>query len=710
MRKIMIRRSFLVFYIIMFISTTGCIKETYDMNMLSKRAHLSPTWAVSAIKGDILFTDLVKSNDTVRFGENTLVKVVFRKDSILNFEMSDFYDLNNMVSFHQIYPIGVLSIDPFQGTVTHTLDQISIKLGAPYRATFLSINGTNANFPTFPSVNMSEVTLPVFPNFDNALFFSGMIDVTIKNNLTGPISGATIKLYNNTGHIQIGANVNVSTIQAGDSVVAPIDLAGLSISNSMNVSVVIAGSPGTSTPVPINLSTNNVKVRIKGRDLKVLSGRVILPNQTITTLDNKDTVTFNPGTNVEIDKFMITTGDISYSIISSSPATAAITIALPTAMKPGNIPVSKIITINPNTTEAGTISVNNSLVDMGTDVSQPYNRVPMEYSILIGSNNTKIDFSWADEYQIDMELVSPDFDYVKGYFGQQTEEIKLDTFKLEVEKIMEKITGDFLISSPSMKLIYSNSFAIPIEITLDAKGYYKTEIVDLARSPFTLSYPSAPVERDKIDSSLIDKSNSNLPALISMPPDQIRYGGSAIMNPSGNDGSRNNYMFSNSRFDSELEIEVPMEFRFNNLQFEDTSKNFLADVFEAGSDLNWDDFELFRIDFDVKNGFPMGVSLTMSLLDSIDDNHILSTIDATDLIEPAPVDGNGKASGVTISSTSIPFTKEFFSSIKSSKKIVFTFTLNTTDNGSKDVKIYSDYKINFKAALVLKPDVNLNLK
>lgn len=706
------RRSFLVFYIIMVISTAGCIKDTYDMDRLSKRIHLSPTWAVSALRGDILFKDLVKSNDTVRFGENTLVQVVFSKDSILNFVMTDFYDLNNMVSFNQTYPIGVLSIDPFQGTVTHTLDQISIMLGAPYRANFVSLNGTTANFPVFPSVSMLEVLLPVFPNFDNALFYSGTIDVTVKNNLPAPISGATIKLYDNAGHTQIGTNVTVSAIQAGDSIVTPIDLAGISITNSMNISVVISGSPGTSTPVPVNLSTNNIKVRIKARDLKVLSGRVILPTQSITTLDNKDTVTFDPGPNVEIDKFMITTGDISYNIQSSTPATAAITITLPTALKPGNIPVSKIITVNPNTTEAGTIPVNSALVDMGTDVSQPYNRVPMDYSIAITSNNTKIDFSWTDQYQIGMELVSPDFDYVKGYFGKQTEEIKADTFKLDIDKIMDKISGEFLISRPSIKLIYSNSFAIPIDITLDATGSYKTtESIDLALNPnpFPISYPAAPLNRDKEGTFTIDKSNSNLASLISMPPDEIRYGGSAVMNTAGNDGSRNNYIFSDSRFLGALEIEVPMEFRFNNLEFADTTSNFLADAFEAGSDLNWDDFELFRIDFDIENGFPMGVSLTMSLLDSIN-NDVLSTIDATDLLEPAPVDANGKAAGFTISSTSLSFTREFFSSINSAEKITFTFTLNTTDSGAKDVKIYSDYEIRYKASLVLKPDIKLNLK
>lgn len=707
------RRSFLIFYIFMIFVATGCVKDTYDMNMLSKRVHLSPTWKVSAINGDIKLGDLVKSGDTVMFDETNLLKIVFRKDSVINYVMTDFYNLDNMVAFHQTYPVGVLSIDQFQGTVTHTLDQISIRLGAPYRADFVSKNNTTSNFPIFPTVPMVEITLSVFPNFDNALFYSGAIDITVKNNLPAPIYGATVKLFNNAGHVQIGPDIDFpSTIIAGDSVVASIDLTGLSITNSMNVGVIIAGSPGTSTPVPINLATNNIKVRIKGKNLKVLSGRVIIPSQTITTLDNKDTVNFNPGTNIEIDKFMITTGDLSYNIQSSTPATAALTITLPTVLKPGNIPVSKVIAVNPNAVASGTISVNNSLADLGTDISQPYNRVPLEYSIVIGSNNAKIDFSWTDKYTADMQLLSPVFDYVKGYFGQQTKEIKPDTFKIDIDEIMNKITGDFLISNPSIRLIYSNSFALPIDVTLNAKGFYKTtESVDLALNPnpFPVKYPIAPANRDVEETFIISKANSNLPALISMPPDEIRYGGQAVMNPGGNDGSRNNYIFSNSRLLADMEIEVPVELRMSNLTFADTTDNFLEDVFKEGSELNWQDFELFKLEFEMKNGFPLGVSLKISLRDSASGN-IVSPIEAQDLFKPAPVDENGKAVGAASSSASLTFTQDFFNSSKSADKIIFEFTLNTTDNGTKDVKIYSDYRIDYKASLIMKPDIKLNLK
>ena len=119
--------------------------------------------------------------------------------------------------------------------------------------------------------------------------------------------------------------------------------------------------------------------------------------------------------------------------------------------------------------------------------------------------------------------------------------------------------------------------------------------------------------------------------------------------------------------------------------------------------------EFFRIDVDVNNGFPLGASLKISLLDSIS-HQVLSTLQANNLLDPAPVDNNGKVASFATSSASIPFTHEFFNSIDRSDKILFVFTMNTTENGTKDVKIYSDYRIDFTASFVLKPDVKIHFK
>jgi len=170
-------------------------------------------------------------------------------------------------------------------------------------------------------------------------------------------------------------------------------------------------------------------------------------------------------------------------------------------------------------------------------------------------------------------------------------------------------------------------------------------------------------------------------------------------------GEENNAIGANRLLGS-LEIDVPLDLSLNNMQFKDTVNNFIKSD-NGDNPLDPADFQLLRIKVSAKNGFPLGAALKMSLYDSVTKT-IRSTVEATSLLNPAPVDVNGKANGVTETSTTIEFTKEFFSFVNKTDKIIFTITLNTTGTVPQEVKIYSDYRINFNAALVVKPEINFN--
>lgn len=312
-----------------------------------------------------------------------------------------------------------------------------------------------------------------------------------------------------------------------------------------------------------------------------------------------------------------------------------------------------------------------------------------------------VDLNGNGKVQHDIRL----FDTVKGLV-QMSAAIDTQSLNLEIEDILSHVSGDILISNPSIKLIYSNSFAYPVQIALNASGRRKAKTIDLNLAPFNLNYPFAP-ETEVSDTFIIDKSNSALSLLMSLPPEEINFSGNAVISITVKKSPQESYLLASNRLIGSLEVEIPMEFRMNNLQFTDTVDNFMKDeIGNSNSPVKPENFKLLRIDFLAKNGFPLGVSLKMSLYDSLT-HTIKSTVDATNLLEPAPVDSNGKVTGVTETGTSIEFTSEFFSSINKADKIIFQFTLHTTDGGSKDVKIYSDYRIDFNASLVMKPDINL---
>ena len=302
-------------------------------------------------------------------------------------------------------------------------------------------------------------------------------------------------------------------------------------------------------------------------------------------------------------------------------------------------------------------------------------------------------------------LTMDDFS-AKGPLDEMTATIEPGTFDLGIDKVLHHISGDFLISNPTLKFNYLNSFSAPLEISLDVTGVRKNESVDLGATPFMLTGPDTPGQVVSA-SYIIDKTNSSLPELISLPPEMIHYSGLATLNPPGKKGEIAAQDLGIDQLEGSFELNVPMELRMSNLQFADTTDNFLKNDNDNNDAVKPENFELLRIDINADNGFPLGVSLSMSLYDS-QSNTILKTVSATDLLQPAPVDGNGKATGVTNTTTQIEFTQEFFSSIDKADRIIFIFSVNTTDGGTKDVKIYSDYRIDFKASLVVKPSIELN--
>jgi len=301
---------------------------------------------------------------------------------------------------------------------------------------------------------------------------------------------------------------------------------------------------------------------------------------------------------------------------------------------------------------------------------------------------------------VDLKLT----DFTKGTIVK-TAVIDPSSFDLDISDILKHINGTFKFFSPSIKFNYTNSFTNPVKVNLNITGRRNTNTVALILAPFTLSKPNFPTQQEISASYVIDKANSNLPDLISLPPEIINYSGSVDMTITTKEGQEGDNAIGSNRLLGSLEVQIPLDLQLTNLQFADTVDNFIKND-DSDSEFGPEDFQFLRIMIAAKNGFPLGVSMKMSTYNTSTKSK--STVDATGILLPAPVDGNGKANGVTETSTTIEFTKEFFSSAKTADKIIFQFILNTTGTPPQEVKIYSDYMIQFNAALVVKPDINLN--
>ena len=700
----MIKKPYLICLIIVILAIGGCVKETYDLKKLSKRAQLSPSLAISAAMGEISFDDILKPSDTVVFDQDKFIKIVFEDDSVIDFQLDDMYDFNDMIYFSRSYSIGEVELNPFNTVKVLTLRDVVNSFSEPYRSTFTGLDNTNSAFPAFPAMNLAETVFPPISNLEYATFSSGRLEFSLKNNIGAPLNGFSISLFNTTGHILIGTASSGDVIPDGATGIAVMDLTNKTVTNSVTAAVVLNGSDGNPVVSNIDLDLRNIETTVSGKDLVIESGRVILPSQVLTALNDTDSMLVDPGAGIELNEIKLNEGEINYNVISPYPVSGTVNLTFPTAIRNGivlssTIPVTGLMT-------SGIIPVDNTTINLGTDPLQPFNEIPVVYSFQISSGGNIVTFDKADIFVVTAELSDPDYDYVKGYFGKQTQTIGPEILDLEIDDILSHIQGDFLISNPSIRLNYSNSFSVPIKIDLQAQGKRDTRTVDLGLDTIEIDYPEYP-ERDITSSFLIDRNNSALPQLISMPPGEISFSGSAITNPS-DEGSRDNYIFGDSRFLGSIEIEVPLELRFNNFQFADTIDNFMiSDDPDGDHVLDPENFNMLRLDITAQNGFPLGASMSVSLYNPVTKT-VIRTIDAQDLLKPAIVDANGKVTSPVESKTSILFTQTFFDDINKADQMIFMFRLNTS--GTNAVKFYSDYSIKFNAALVLKPDIIIDLK
>ena len=364
------------------------------------------------------------------------------------------------------------------------------------------------------------------------------------------------------------------------------------------------------------------------------------------------------------------------------------------------------------------MSIDNTTIDLTSVPYQPYNLLPYEYNVEVNSADEIIDFDSNDMIRVRYALTNNNIDYIRGYFGERVEEIPTDTIDLGLDGLFSKLSGSIYLADPSITLTYTNSIGVPFVLDIDAKGIKDGEETDLNYAPFEMDYPTNTVNREVSGSMMIDKSNSAIADLMSSIPDNLIFGGSVQMYPDGYPGSRNSYIFGDSKIEGELTFELPLEFRINNLQFTDTLDNFLNNNEDQGDEFNPDNnndedngssisdmVEKVKLQLAVDNGFPLGLSASIVLYDSISGTNLYS-LNLSDLIEPAPVDANGKVTSVLTSVSTVELDDQFFEQAKEAQKIIIQFSLNTT--GTDNVKIYSDYSIGFKATLLVDADLVLS--
>lgn len=425
------------------------------------------------------------------------------------------------------------------------------------------------------------------------------------------------------------------------------------------------------------------------------------------TMEETFDFVFAPNAETKIDSIILKSGFLDLNISSDFMHSAMLNVSIPGLKKDG-VAFSKNITINYVASTPVTSQNRYDLTGYTFDMTKngsTFNTLQVIYSAVLTSSGNPV--SSSDNFTITKSLSGMAFSRVYGYFGQKA--ISIDTDSVNLRIFNSAINGYFELTDPKIKVIVDNSFGFPLDVTftqLNSVNMSTGQVTPIMLSgfpnPFSVNYPSvSEVGSTKVTNLQIDKSNSNVNILINPTPKYIVHTIEAVSNPDGAPTS-SNFITDQSKMTIRTEVELPLVGFGKNLIFQDTLPMALeGSMFEQVESI------LFRINID--NGFPFNAEMQLYFTD--ENFVVIDSLMGADreIIASAPVDANGRSSGITNKTTDITYDRERAEKFFNAKYAIVWAKGNTPNSQNNSVvKFYEDYFMNVRLGMNVKAGLKLN--
>lgn len=274
-----------------------------------------------------------------------------------------------------------------------------------------------------------------------------------------------------------------------------------------------------------------------------------------------------------------------------------------------------------------------------------YNEIYYQITAQTDPNGQSVIFEPKDFFKIETRFVNLAPEYVLGYFGKSTNNIGPESTTLN---LFDKIkSGNLALSDATLNLSVINRIGADFKLKVKNISSYNTtnqSTVDLTNSELinnTITINRAnqdnngtyPPVTPFVRNFNLTNSNSNIKSFIENLPSKINYELSFELNPMGNLSGGNDFVFFNKPFEAKMILNVPLNFKLNNL--------VLADTLEFNNNVNGkENIKSGTASFYIKNNFPFSISLLLYTADSLGNTNS-TPITAEQIIKSAETDANG---------------------------------------------------------------------
>ena len=293
----------------------------------------------------------------------------------------------------------------------------------------------------------------------------------------------------------------------------------------------------------------------------------------------------------------------------------------------------------------------------------------VEYDFKLGDT-----VSDTDKVSLSANLTDAKTEVIYGDFEQESFSFSSQSFPIDFFNNFGQ--GNVRFANPEMKIKATNGFGFPIGIDLSTiKAKNKTSSLNLRYDGDqnqentiiidgieTYSSTATPV----VTEIIIDKTNSNFSDLLSLKPSEIIIDVIGNANPINTFPNLNFFASINSGFQAELEIEIPLEVNFENIE--------LTRTVEFNNNEDMENFVDFILVLNTENSIPLSGNLEVIFLNNGVDLNVSKSFIAFDAAE---INSNGKSIGYKTTSTEVIFSEKDLEKIKTATTIDLKYTLNS---------------------------------
>lgn len=532
--------------------------------------------------------------------------------------------------------------------------------------------------------------------FRTATFRKGTIEIEINNDLPVKAEVLKFRLKNQDDGVIILED-EFRDIEPNSSKIKQYDLKGKRVNGVMIGEIPQVKTAPSNGPVLVE-ANKGVRLKLRVFDLEPESATAIFPAQTLVA-DSQE-VTYNLG-GAKVTSMQLTKGTVVMDVISTIEEEIVLDYNIPDSREreSGGASIRRVYRVPP--APRGGVSMIQErfpidgffVVYKGKDQNaEPYyNTVYSILSARIEYSGIERSISLTDSVRVRFGLIDVEPYYATGEFGGRS---VTTTGKTDIS-MLKNLKGGINLEDIRLKIGVVNTFGL--EAGVDIRQFTGVN----TRSGKSVKLSGTPIQSQVLinkafnrpplipanDSFVFNRTNSNLKQFVENLPDELHYDLRAVTSPRGTI-NLNDFIFSFSSLKANVELEVPVNIRFDSLMYVQATRLSVQDAEQLAK------AESGSLKLMLENGFPFSLGLGLQFRD--DQGNVLFEILETERhqVSAAATDASGKVLLPQTAVFNIPLSGADLVKIRQATHIQWSGFANTKE--AVRHKLYEDYRAVFK--------------